>query len=328
MRLFLRGMSIAVVLGLFALAISYYAYLRPRTYMAQTLTIPPHTGARATLALLHDAGITPSTSFIALPVLLSRAPAKLKAGEYAFESGLSPAQIIAKITRGDVVIHKITIPEGWTSFQVRDALNAEPLLTGEAMVTIPEGSILPDTVRFTRNELRTVVLARMQAPQAAFLAAQWNARAPDLPLATPREALVLASIVERETGVPAERPLVAGVFINRLRRGMALQTDPTVAYGIVAAHQGQPMSHPLTLDDLHADTVYNTYTRPGLPPTPICNPGREAVQAALHPAATDALYFVATGHGGHTFAATLEDHARNVAVYRQAIAAASPKIRP
>lgn len=325
MRIFVNGCIALVLLALVACAVSCYAYLKPLPYAAQTIVIPPHSGARATLAILHQAGLTPSASLIALPVVVTRANRYLKAGEYEFAAGMSPSEIIGKIARGEIVVHKIAFPEGWNIFQVRDALNKEPLLTGELPADIAEGSIFPDTIHFTRGENRAAVLARMQRARDTALIALWNARPADTFINTPEEALILASVVERETGIGSERPLIAGVFINRLKLGMPLQSDPTVAYGIVVARRGVAMDRPLSSTDLRTDTVYNSYTRTGLPPTPICNPGREAIAAVLNPTPTDALYFVATGQGGHNFAATLSEHTRNVELYRKTTAPQMPE---
>ena len=310
-------LSIIFVTALSVLGFTFYsisAYRTPGQYTATTVIIAPHTGVRQTLAQLHDAGVMPPTLMTALPVVMSHQYSALKAGEYYFMPGLSPAQVIGQIVRGDIVIHKVTIPEGWNAYQVRAALLGEPLLAGEVPPII-EGSVMPDTMRFTRGEARAVVLARLQKEQADYLAKAWEGRAADLPVHSAEEALVLASVVEKETGVVDERAMVAGVFINRLRAGQLLQSDPTVVYGIELLQGGAPMGRPLSKTDLVTDTPYNSYTRPGLTPTPICNPGKAAIEAALHPAQTDALYFVATGTGGHHFAATLADHEKNVAAY-------------
>lgn len=303
--------------------ISMLLYHAPREYPEQTVIIPPGTGARGVLAQLHAAGLAPSPALMALPMLRAQQASKLKAGEYAFASGLSPSEIIAKIARGEVVIHKVTIPEGWNSAQIRAALMAEPLLTGELPAAIPEGSLFPDTMHFARGEARASVLARMQKAHDALLAELWQARAPTVPLTSPEQAVILASIVEKETGVTDERAKVAGVFYNRLRIGMKLQSDPTVVYGIEIAQGGAPMGRLLSRADLQTDTPHNTYTREGLPPTPICHPGRAAIAAVLNPEATDALYFVADGKGGHRFAASLREHDQNVLEYRRMMAQAA-----
>ena len=303
---------------------SSYVHRTPGHYPETTIIIAPGTGARETLVQLHDAGLTPPLLLTALPVVISHQYASLKAGEYHFVPGLTPAQIIGQITRGEVVVHKVTIPEGWNTWQVRALMLAEPLLSGDLPAAIPEGSILPDTMHFSRGEARSAVLARMQKAQGELMDKLWETRAPNLPIHPREEAIILASIVEKETGEVDERALVAGVFTNRLRKGMLLQTDPSVVYGIEVAQAGVPMGRALTRADLKADTPYNSYTRAGLPPTPICNPGRKAIEAALNPAVTDAMYFVATGAGGHHFAATLKEHEKNVAAYRAAMKAAQP----
>jgi len=307
------------ILLLFAAAgASFYQWRS--TYVASdiTLVIEPHHGSQAVLGQLHDQGVLPSPAIIAIPLVLSGHLSQLKAGEYAFTAGMTPAQVIEQIARGLVVIHKVTIPEGWNLFQIRTAFMAEPLLTGDWPAGVTEGSLFPDTMRFQRGQSRASLVDAMQKHAAEMIAKEWAARDPLLSLKTPAEALVMASMVEKETGVPQERAMVAGVFYNRLKIGMKLQSDPTVVYGIEAAHGGQPLGRALTSADLASDTPYNSYTRAGLPPGPICNPGLASLQAALHPATTDALYFVATGHGGHNFSSSLAQHESNVAAYRQA----------
>lgn len=301
---------------------SFYQWHKPGVPAATTTVIAPGTGTRAILAQLHAEGITPPPATILLPFLLSDNPRSLKAGEYEFAAGSNANLVLAKIASGKVVAHAVTIPEGFSVAQVRARLLAEPLLTGELPARIPEGSLFPDTWIFQRGESRAALIARMQARMEKELAAAWAARMPDLPLRTPQEALVLASIVEEETGIAAERALVAGVYIHRLRLPMRLQSDPTVAYGIAPGG----MTRMLTTGDLGRDHPYNTYTRDGLPPGPISNPGRASLEAVMHPAATKALYFVATGDGGHRFAETHAEHERNVRAYRAAQRAARAKL--
>jgi len=192
---------------------------------------------------------------------------------------------------------------------------AEPLLVGEIDEVPPEGSLLPETYLFSRDDSRQAVLARMREAMQQTLAELWPKRREGLPLATPEEAVTLASIVEKETGVAAERPLVAGVFINRLKKKIPLQSDPTVIYGITLGKT--ELDRPLSRKDLKTATPYNTYTIQGLPPGPIANPGRDALQAVMAPTETDYIYFVADGSGGHAFAKTLEEHNRNVAKWRK-----------
>ncbi len=209
---------------------------------------------------------------------------------------------------------RVTLAEGVTSWQVVEALKRADFLSGEAGDVPPEGMLSPDSYEVTRGEARGELLAEMQAEQEATLAELWPQRAEGLPYATPEEALTMASIVEKETGVPEERPVVASVFINRLAQGMKLQTDPTVIYGIT---KGQGiLGRGLRQSELRGRTPYNTYVIEGLPPTPIANPGRDSIAAALNPATTDYLFFVADGTGGHAFAATLAEHNDNVARWR------------
>lgn len=318
-KFLLRSFLMVLALVLLFTAASVYFYRAPSTPAEKTLVLAPGTGARGILNQLHAEGMTPPGWLIALPLIVSGEYKTLKAGEYNLPANLSPAQVLRMIARGQVVVHKLTIPEGWNVAQVRAAFMAEPLLSGELPATIAEGSVFPDTVQFNRGEARSAVLARLQHQRQVQLAKAWEQRGDIAPLTTPEQALILASVVEKETGVADERAMVAGVFINRLRRGMKLQSDPTVVYGI-EQKQGRAMGRDLTSADLQADTIYNSYTREGLPPTPICNPGQAALEAVLHPAATDALYFVATGHGGHSFAATMAQHEQNVKSYRKAIA--------
>jgi UPF0755 protein len=249
---------------------------------------------------------------------------RIKAGEYRLQPGTSPALLLAQFVAGDVILHALTLPEGWTFRQALAAIHAsatvESELRGLKDATIlarlglreahPEGLFFPDTYRFPRGTTDRELLRQAHARLERELASAWNSRAGELPLESPYQALILASLVEKETGAADERPLIAGVFVNRLRRGMRLQTDPSVIYGL-----GDKFDGNLRKRDLEADTPYNTYTRAGLPPTPIALVGREALAAALHPAPTDALYFVATGRGDgrHFFAPTLEAHNANVA---------------
>ena len=211
--------------------------------------------------------------------------------------------------------YRVTVTPGTTVWQVAEALKAADFLSGELATLPSEGMLATETYEVRRDGLRGELLADMAAAQAAVLAAAWEARSADLPVTTPEEALVLASIIEKETGVPDERRQVASVFVNRLKRGMRLQTDPTVIYGITEGKR--VLGRGLRQSELRKETPYNTYVIEGLPPTPIANPSRAAIEAALDPAATDYLYFVADGTGGHAFAETLEEHNRNVARWRE-----------
>ena len=254
---------------------------------------------------------------------LVAASQSLKAGEYRFAAHVSPRAVLDQLIQGDVVQRQVTIPEGLTSMQVVELLATAEGLEGAIAAPPPEGSLLPETYAFTRGETREALIARMRSGMQAALAELWPKRAPELPLTRPEEAVTLASIVEKETGVAAERPRVAAVFLNRLKRGMPLQSDPTVIYGLTGGRAASVangegiLGRELTRADLALDHPYNTYRIPGLPPGPIANPGRAALAAVLNPPATEELYFVADGSGGHAFARTLEEHNRNVAKWRK-----------
>lgn len=232
----------------------------------------------------------------------------IQAGTFAVPAHASGAKVLDILQHGKPVLRLITIPEGMPSVLVADRLRGEALLGGPVVVP-PEGSVLPDSYSFEAGEPRAAVLRRMQAAMDKTLATLWAARAPGLVVTTPKEAVILASIVEKETGKPAERAMVAGVYSNRLRIGMPLQADPTVIYPVT---QGRPLGRRILQSELHAKNGYNTYASPGLPVGPIANPGRASIEAVLHPAATKALYFVADGTGGHVFADTLAEHDANV----------------
>jgi UPF0755 protein len=232
----------------------------------------------------------------------------VQAGEFLIPAGLSADGILNLLQHGRPVQRMVTIPEGMPSVLVHERLMRIPYLTGN--IAVPEeGSILPNSYSYQRGETRAAVLGRMQRAMREALARLWAQRRPGIAVATPREAIILASIVEKETGKPSERRMVAGVYTNRLRQGMKLDADPTVIYPIT---RGRPLGRRIRLSELRADTGYNTYARPGLPVGPIANPGRESIAAVLNPASTRALFFVADGTGGHVFAETLEQHNANV----------------
>jgi UPF0755 protein len=286
--------------------------------------LEPGKGVARIAGALADAGVIRSATAFSVAVRLIGAGGDLKAGEYEIASRASLAQVLDQVRDGRVIRRSVTIPEGWTSAMAVDALNALPVLTG-AVAEPPEGSLLPDTYAYQRGETRQAVLERMQAAHDKALADLWAERQPGLPLATPDEAVVLASIVEKETGIASERPRVAAVFTNRLRAGMPLQSDPTVIYGV---SKGRPLGRGILATELARETPWNTYRRIGLPPTPIANPGRDALAAVLNPPATDELFFVADGTGGHAFAVTYAEHNANVqrwrAIERQRAAQAKP----
>ena len=332
----LRGLLIVIVLALLAAiaaAIWFGSdYMRfrdvPLAIRGPNLTFEVAKGEsfRGIVRDLRDARLSPA------PPLYWRVLAEqlgvagsLHAGEYALPPGISARRLLQDMAQGRVLQRRVTLVEGWTIRQVRAALAAAPKLaqTGaqlsdaQMMKQIgaggqaPEGEFMPDTYDYVLGMSDMDLLARAHHAMQDFLDAQWAQRDPSVPLQTSYQALILASIVEKETAQPNERPQIAGVFERRLKLGMKLETDPSVIYGMGASYNGN-----IRKQDLETDTPYNTYTRAGLPPTPIALPGRAAITAVLHPAAGDALYFVARGDGSHVFAATLAEHNRNVAIYQ------------
>ncbi|MEL7048220.1 MAG: endolytic transglycosylase MltG, partial [Pseudomonadota bacterium] len=239
----------------------------------------------------------------------------LKAGQYRFEAGVPMASVLSTVLSGRSFLHKLTFPEGWTSQQIVARVQAAKNLSGEISAMPGEGTLLPDTYSFPDGMDRQGVIDQLLDAQRSLLAKAWENRQEGLPFKTPEEALILASIVEKETGKKNERRLVAGVFVNRLRKGMRLQSDPTIIYGIVGGKGS--LGRPIYKSDIAKTTPYNTYRIDGLPPTPISNPGRAAILAVLNPAETKALFFVADGTGGHTFSETLAQHNKAVAVWRK-----------
>jgi UPF0755 protein len=279
-----------------------------------TVVIPPGASLAAIAARLGDAGVIRDPMIFELGTRLARRAHDLKAGEYRFDVAVTPSGALDILTRGDVVERRVTVPEGLTVFAILDVVRDADGLDGEITLTPTEGSLLPETYHVTLGDTRDDVLRRMMTAMDETLAELWPQRAENLPFDTPEEAVILASIVEKETGLAAERPHVAGVFVNRLRKGMRLQSDPTVIYGIT---QTGTLGRPLRRSDLQQETAYNTYVIGGLPPGPICNPGRESIAAVLNPLETEDLFFVADGTGGHAFARTLAEHNRNVAKWRR-----------
>lgn len=278
------------------------------------VVIPRGAGLESIARRLAEADVIADTTLFAIGAQVSGKARGLQAGEYRFPAAVSAHDALGIIERGETVVRRITVAEGLTSIQVTAMLGATDGLAGAVVEVPPEGSLLPETYHFSFGDDRSALVRRMRHSMDDALVRLWEQRVPDLPLDTPAEAVALASIVERETGVAAERGLVAGVFVNRLKRGMRLQSDPTVAYGIAG---GDGLERSLTRTDLKTETPYNTYVIAGLPPGPICNPGLASLEAVLRPAETDYLYFVADGSGGHAFAKTLVEHNRNVRKWRR-----------
>lgn len=322
-RLLIVGMAVVLVAALGAAAAAWVGWSRwtapgPATEAVRVL-IPRGAGVKQIAALLVEQGVVRpglDERLFPLGVKVSDQAGRLKAGEYDLPPGLSMAQVAEQLAAGAGIVQRpFTVAEGLTTPTVLAMLRAVPELEGEITLDPPTGALLPETYHFLRGDSRDAVVRRMMAAMDRTLAELWPNRQEGLPISTPEEAVILASIVERETAVAAERPRVAAVFINRLRLGMRLQSDPTVIYGMNP--ESGTIDRPLLRVDLELDHPWNTYVIGGLPPSPIANPGRDSIAAVLNPADTKDLYFVADGTGGHAFARTLEEHNRNVAKWRR-----------
>jgi len=307
--------------------LGYYAY-RPLQLPATPFEFELKQGGKLKTVSheLHQAGLLEQDwAFVGLVRLLGKS-SQIQAGYYVLDHPLTPLELLAIFSKGEVIQRRLSVIEGWTFKQFREALNANPdlkhvtigLTDAEILNRIgateshPEGLFFPDTYRFAAGSRDLVIFKRAYQTMQNRLLSAWVARDANLPLQTPYQALILASIIEKETGTPSDRPMIAGVFVNRLRKGMLLQTDPTVIYGL-----GDKFDGNLRKRDLKSDTPYNTYTRRGLPPTPIALPGLAALQATLHPPQTEALYFVSRGDGSSQFSSTLSAHNRAVNRYQK-----------
>lgn len=325
----IKRLLLLAVIGVFAVG-GWLAYFSQSTLvLPQTpfgFELKPGTTLKGVSRQLTAAGLFKEPWTFTLLVRALGKAGDIKAGNYLLEKNLTVLELFRMVTKGDVRQNEIKFIEGWNFEQLREALDANPNLVHETAglsdaevvrrlglaESHPEGLFFPDTYYFTGGMSDMAILRRAYGLMQEHLARAWEGRAPNLPYATPYEALIMASIVEKETGAAVERPMIAGVFINRLKIGMRLQTDPTVIYGM-----GEDFDGNIRKRDLSADTPYNTYTRAGLPPTPIAMPGLGALQAALQPADTRALYFVSKGNGTHQFSASLDEHNRAVARYQK-----------
>lgn len=321
-----RGGVLSAMSGFFtfltvaALGVGGAVYLGKRQFAApgplgQDKIVIVKGGNQAVAETLQREGVITQPTLFVIGLHLYGTNDEVKAGEYLFKQGSSLKDVMDTLVTGKTVLHSITIPEGLTSEQIVARLMEIDLLNGEVKDVPPEGAILPETYKVPRGTQRQQIVDRMVQDQRKALNEIWARRAPDLPLKSPQEMLVLASIVEKETGRADERTRVAGVFINRLQKRMRLQSDPTIVYGLVGGKG--TLGRGITKAEITQPTAYNTYVIDGLPPGPIANPGRAALEAVAQPSRTKELYFVADGTGGHVFAETLEQHAKNVAKWRQ-----------
>ncbi|WP_245414878.1 endolytic transglycosylase MltG [Aureimonas flava] len=288
-----------------------------------TYLVPSGGGLESTANGLERAGIVSDARIFEYGVRLESmeglkgaGDTGIRAGEYAFAPGASMRDVMDILRSGKSIQHAVTVPEGWTVHQIYARLAANPVLVGDMPPMVAEGTLLPETYTFTRGMTRAAMVDRMKAAQTELVNEIWAGRQDGLPVKDIGEFVTLASIVEKETGVAAERPHVASVFVNRLRDGMRLQSDPTIIYGVWGG-EGKPSDEPIRQSHIAGATPYNTYVIRGLPPGPIANPGRASLEAVAHPLDTKDLYFVADGTGGHAFSSTLNEHNANVRRYRQ-----------
>ena len=300
--------------GIVAIVISVFLFLndirRPLPLTsAVTLELSPGLGIRSLSAILKDKGLVRHPLIVRLSARIYGYDTRLK-GEYRLEPGISLLDVLEKISDGKVILHRLTLPEGLTSAQMLQLIADNPLLSGDITESAAEGEMLPETYSFHKGTPRNQIVRNAKSAMQKALQETWQNRAEGLPLNSPQELLILASIIEKETAISSERGKVASVFINRLNKNMLLQTDPTVIYALT---QGKKeLGRSLRRKDLSVDSPFNTYKYTGLPPTPICNPGLKALEAAAHPEDTPYFYFVANGNGGHNFAKSLDEHNRNI----------------
>jgi UPF0755 protein len=313
MRWLILALFSIVAAGGLAVAGAIHLYEAPGPLPRPTAIVVPHGGLDSVAESLARAGVIRHRWVFKGAAIATMANGPLHAAELNFPAGASIASVLDVLRFGHEVQHHVTIPEGLTAAQISDILMHADGLTGDLVVPA-EGSVLPDTYDYTRGTNRAAIIARAQLAMSRLLAADWAARAPGLSLHTPFEALILASVVEREAKLPVERAMIARVFLNRLADHMRLQADPTAAYG--ASGGVGVLNRALTRDDLERNDPYNTYVTDALPAGPICSPGAASIAAVLHPASGDALYFVADGTGGHVFATSLSTHNENVARWR------------
>ncbi len=304
--IFIAALAVLAFAGIAVFASGWYgsANVKEET----TFIVPAGSSLTSVAGMLEEKSLIDSADAFLLRAKILGSGAPIKAGEFLIPAGASPANILSTFQNGDVIRRYVTIPEGMPSIMVQERLMAEPLLVGD--VSVPEeGTILPNSYDFERGESRQSVVKRMQSAMSETVKELWAGRAKEIAVKSPREAVILASIVEKETGIASERRMVAGLYSNRVKQGMLLQADPTIIYPIT---KGKPLGRRILQSEISAVNGYNTYTMVGLPVGPITNPGRDSIAAVLNPEKTSALYMVADGKGGHVFGDTLEEHNANV----------------
>ncbi len=318
MRIFFIAIMVLALLGTAAFFAEQWSFFAPGPAVprgnATVAWVRPGDGLAKIAQQLQDDGIVNNAQLFRLGVRLRAQNAALKAGEYAIPSRASMADVMGILIEGKSIQHKITAAEGLTSAMIYSIVRKDSVLADPAGIEPAEGTLLPETYLFVRGTTRASMLARMKRAQERLIGKLWPARTTNLPFTSPEEAVTLASIVEKETALPEERRHIAAVFVNRLRLGMRLQSDPTTIYGIT---KGYPLGRGIRESELMAATPYNTYVIAGLPPTPICNPGKDSLAAVLQPENSNDLYFVANGSGGHVFTSSIAEHEQNVARWRQ-----------
>ena len=315
-RIALAGFPICVAGILGGIVWSWIAYQAPGPLQSEkALIIPKGLGVQEIAKILQEDGVIDNPYLFVLGARYTKMARRMRAGEFAFAPGISLEDVVEHLVDGEIVKRRLMVPEGLLTREVIEIVAGADGLTGSVETSASEGAYLPETYFYSYGDSRTAILARMTAKMNEALADAWAQRNPEIVLKSPREALILASIIEKETGMATERARVSAVFHNRLRRRMRLQSDPTVAYAVT--ERGVSLGRPLTRADLGVDSPYNTYRVIGLPPGPIANPGRASLLAAVQPLQTREYYFVADGQGGHAFSKTLRQHNGNVAKWRQ-----------
>ena len=314
MRLSLFGFSVFIAVILSFASWGLNTHFSPGPLKSNVrVVIPSGIGLSQITRILTQRGVLNQPFAFKLAVKLLGESKSLRAGEYFFEAQSSPNSVLEKLSSGNIILRQLTIPEGLTSLEVIKKLDQTEGLIGQVSVKVPEGTLLPETYNYKFGDTKNSILLRMQKEMLLFVENESERRRINLPLKSKEDVITLASIIEKEAGMDSERDIIASVFVNRLNKKMKLQSDPTVRYGVRAFAGNKRLTH----KDLNRETKHNTYKIYGLPPTPICNPGKASIIAALSPASTDFFYFVANGSGGHFFSKTLKEHNQNVAKWRK-----------